>query len=147
MEKKYTKDLIGWREWAELPDWNLINRLSIKAKIDTGARSCALHAEEIETFDKKGYLHVRFRPPYPGEELGPVIEAPLIDIRKIRSSNGIETERPVVRTHLKIGEHIFETDLTLINRDIMGFKMLIGRLALRKFFYVDSAKSFLLGKK
>lgn len=145
--KTLDKTLIGWREWAELPDWDLSNRFAVKAKIDTGARTCALHAEEIETFDKKGYLFVRFRPPHPGGVNGPLIETPLIDIRKIRSSNGIDTERPVVRTQLKLGDFQFQADITLINRDIMGFKMLIGRQALRRLFYIDPNKSFLLGKK
>lgn len=140
------KKIIGWREWAQFPDWNLVGENAIKAKIDTGALYCALHADDIEVIDKKGHLFVRFRPPFSNGN-GPLIEAPLQEIRSIKNSTGHVTERPVVNTLLKLGDYLIETEVTLINRDIMGFKMLIGRSAIAQFFYVDAARSYLLKKK
>ncbi len=73
-------------------------------------------------------------------------EAPLVDIRTVRSSSGKTQERPVVRTELLLGGERWPIELTLTRRDLMGFRMLIGREAIRRRFLVDSGRSFLLGR-
>src|SRR5690606_14017738 len=100
--KKIEKKIIGWREWVFLPE---LNDAKIKAKIDTGAKTSALHAENIEIFKHKRKKFVRFDlyPHQHDNERGTTIESPLIEHRKIRSSIGIETERPVILTTLTIG--------------------------------------------
>ncbi len=135
--------LIGWRELVSLSQFKLIN---IKAKIDTGAKTSALHAENIEYINIKGKKYVRF---VVEQEDGTsvTIKSPLIEERDIKSSTGHKTRRPVVKTKIQMGKDIFEIEITLINRDLMGFKMLIGRDALGGHYLINPAKSYLLGNK
>ncbi len=137
---------MGWREWVQLLDFSSVK---IKAKIDTGARTSAVHAEEIKIFRRKGKRKVRFLlfPKQNSRERAVHVEADLLDKRTIRSSVGHETHRPVIMVNLRIGEYQMPIELTLVNRDIMGFRMLIGRQAIRRLFLVDPGKSFLVGKK
>jgi hypothetical protein len=137
--------VVGWREWVHLPKFSSVK---IKAKIDTGAKTSALHAEDIKIIKKGGRRIVRFKilPTQRSSQKSRVVEAELVEKRKIRSSVGTETIRPVVRTLLKVGGTLYEIELTLVNRDIMGFRMLIGREALKKRFIVDPSKSFLVSK-
>lgn len=135
--------LIGWREQVSLPEFKI---KSLKAKIDTGAKTSALHADQIDIITIKGKKIVKFMfTSEDGEQY--VIKSPLIDQRVIKSSNGEKTLRPVVKTTLKMGETIFEIEVTLINRDMMGFKMLIGREALNGRFIIHPAKFNLLKPK
>jgi hypothetical protein len=135
--------LIGWREQVSLPDFKI---KSLKAKIDTGAKTSALHADQIDISTIKGKKIVKFVfTSEDGEQY--VIKSPLIDERVIKSSNGERTLRPVVKTTLKMGETVFEIEVTLINRDMMGFKMLIGREALNGRFIIHPAKYNLLKPK
>lgn len=138
-------NIIGWREWVHLPKFSSVK---IKAKIDTGAKTSALHAEDIKIIKKGGRRIVRFKilPTQRSSKTSRVVEAELVEKRKIRSSVGTETIRPVVKTLLRIGGVLYEIELTLVNRDIMGFRMLIGREALKKRFIVDPSKSFLVSK-
>ena len=140
------KTIIGWREWIHLPE--LLNS-KIKAKIDTGARTSAIHAEDIKFIVKNKTKYVRFKilPSQGSDKKSQVVELELIEKRKVRSSVGTETIRPVVKTLLQIGEHQLEIEMTLVNRDIMGFRMLIGRQALKGPFLVDPQKSFLVSKE
>ncbi|MCB0363379.1 MAG: ATP-dependent zinc protease [Bdellovibrionales bacterium] len=140
-----TERVIGWREWVRLPDFS---SSLIKAKIDTGARTSAIHAEDIVIFKRKGKRKVRFRlyPVQHSREKTVLVEADLLEKRTVRSSVGHETRRPVIVVRLSIGEYHFPIELTLVNRDIMGFRMLIGRQAIRKLFLIDPGKSFLVGK-
>lgn len=135
-------EIIGWREYVSLPDFKLEN---LKAKIDTGAKTSALHAEDIEyvTLKNKKYVKFSFT-----DEAGTKkkIKAKFIEERAIKSSTGQTTVRPVVKTKIKMGKCEFEIELTLINRDLMGFKMLIGRDALHHRFLIYPSKSFLLKK-
>ncbi|WP_437194533.1 ATP-dependent zinc protease family protein [Planctomicrobium sp. SH527] len=133
--------VIGWREWVSLPALGVD---AIKAKIDTGATTSSLHAFEIERFRRKRMDYVRFRihPKQLNNQLVVAAEAPLIEMRTVRSSNGHESERPVIRTLLQIFEEIWEIELTLANRDQMGFRMLLGRQALRERFLVDAGNSY-----
>ncbi|MGB3615119.1 MAG: ATP-dependent zinc protease [Elainellaceae cyanobacterium] len=133
---------IGWREHVSLP---LLGITTIKAKIDTGAKTSALYAFDVESFQRDGESMVRFKVhPYQGDRDRTVTaEAPLIEIRPIRSSNGQVEQRPVIRTSVKLGDYEWLVDLTLTHRDAMAFRMLLGRRALRDRFLVDSGRSFL----
>jgi hypothetical protein len=134
--------LIGWRELVSLWQFKLFN---IKAKIDTGAKTSALHAENIEYITVKGKRYVRFSVETEnGDNI--TIKSALIEERDIKSSTGHKTRRPVVKTKIQMGDDIFEIEITLINRDLMGFKMLIGRDALGGNYCINPAKSYLLGK-
>lgn len=140
---KKEKHLIGWREVVALPDFDLYE---IKAKIDTGAKTSALHAQNIQYFVEKGKTYVQFDF-FDEKENKVSVKSKLLEERKIKSSNGHITIRPVVETKIKMGPVQFKIELTLINRDLMDFKMLIGREALKNFFIINPARSFLLKKE
>lgn len=141
----HSNTLIGWREWVSLPDsgvdW-------IKAKIDTGARSSSLHAYDVVEFDRDGEAWVRFRvkPWQDSQEDAITIERPIHDRRAVRSSSGHAQQRIVIRLNIRLVDREVPADVTLNNRDEMGFRMLIGREALRHGFIVDSSQSFVGGK-
>ncbi len=141
-DQKCELDFVGWRETVSLPAFKL---LGIKAKIDTGAKTSALHAEEIEYLSYKGKKYVRFL--FESEDgKKRYIKSRFIEEREIKSSTGQKTIRPVVKTKIRMGETEFEIEITLINRDLMGFKMLIGREALNGRFLINPARSHLLKK-
>lgn len=134
--------VIGWREWVGLPELG-VHR--IKAKIDTGARSSALHVFDIEPFQRDGRKMVRFvvaAEQRTRHDSTPA-EAELIDERVVRSSGGHEQHRPVIMTQLTIGGRTWPIELTLTRRDEMGFRLLVGRQAIRRRFLVDSGSSYL----
>lgn len=135
----------GWREWVQLPD---IGVPWIKAKLDTGAQTSSLHASSIRAFDRDGEDWVRFRvrPWQDSTDDDVVVELPVHDRRSIRSSNGHVQERIVVRMRIVLLGRTVRTDVTLSNRSSMGFRMLIGRRALRRGFDVASGESYLGGK-
>lgn len=144
MRKAKEKQVIGWREWVSLPDLQID---AIKVKVDSGARTSALHAEDIEFIKKKGRKRVRFKiyPEQKSKCKEVIAEADLVDQRSVRSSIGHETERPVILTRLRVGDQDWPIELTLVNRDVMGFRMLLGRQAIRdQGFLIDPKKSFLL---
>ena len=132
----------GWREWIGLPDLDVS---WIKAKLDTGARSSAIHAWDIDGFERDGAEWVRFQlHPWQMSDLDAVdVELPVVDRRTIRSSTGHEEERYVVRTKIRLLDRDLSADLTLTNRDEMGFRMLVGREALRGSFLVDPGRSYI----
>ncbi len=134
--------IIGWREQLALPDLGIPE---VKAKIDTGARSSALHAFDVETFERDGKPMVRFKVhPYQRDAQRTVTaEAELIDQRQVRNSGGQAQVRPVIETTVELNGYTFPIELTLTNRDAMGFRMLLGRQAVRRRFLVDAGKSFL----
>ena len=137
--------MIGWREWVALPDWGVP---AIKVKIDTGARTSALHAFDIETFEADGVAMARFAI-HPWQDSASdvvVVEAPLLERRQVRSSSGAAKVRPVVLTTMVLAGRSEQVEVTLTRRDEMGFRMLIGRQALRRRFVVDSGRSYLGGK-
>jgi len=133
---------IGWREWVSLPDLGIEQ---IKPKIDTGARSSSLHAHQIELFQRKGCQWVRFevQPVQRRKEPRIVCEAPVLEQRHVKSSSGHTSLRVVIRATVELGGQNWELDLTLASRDQMGFRMLLGREAVRGRFLVDPAKSYL----
>lgn len=143
---KRPKAIIGWREWVGLPDLG-VDR--IKAKIDTGARTSAIHAFEIRPFERGGERYVSFSL-HPVQRHGtPVVdcEARVADERTVTSSNGERERRYVIETHIKLGEETWPIEMTLTNRDEMGFRMLLGRGAVRRRFVVDPGGSFKLSGK
>lgn len=135
--------MVGWREWVALPSLGVAH---LRAKTDTGAKSCALHAEQIERFVERGVTRVRFVvSPFPEAPEHLVrAEAELIEDRLVRSSDGDVQRRPVVLATLGIAGVTRDVALTLTRRDLMGFRMLVGRDALRGFF-VDPTASYLGG--
>jgi hypothetical protein len=137
--------LIGWREWLDLPDLGITG---IKAKIDTGARSSALHAIGIEAFETDRPCTVRFQVHPDRSDLHRTIlaEAELLEWREVKNSGGQKQLRPAIRTTIAIGGSRWPIELTLTSRDLMGFPMLLGREALRKRFFVDPGRSFLFGQ-
>ncbi len=133
---------IGWREWLSLPDLG-IERL--KVKVDTGARTSSLHAFDIKSHEDGGVTWVRFRIHPLQNDSDTVVEAraPLVDERRVRPSTGGVQLRPVIRTRAVLGSDVWPIELTLVNRGEMGFRMLLGRQALRNRFLVDPGGSFL----
>lgn len=134
--------VIGWREQLALPELGIPE---VKAKIDTGARSSALHVFDLEAFQEDGRMRVRFKVhPYQRDTDRTVLaQAELIDQRAVRNSGGYAQLRPVIQTLVELGEFAFPIELTLTNRDKMGFRMLLGRQAVRRRFLVDAGQSFL----
>jgi hypothetical protein len=141
----HSNTLTGWREWVSLPDAGID---WIKAKIDTGARTSSLHAFHIEEFEREGEEWVRFRvkPWQESQEDTTVVECPVFDRRRVRSSSGHAQQRIVVSLAIRLVDQTIVSEVTLSNRDEMGFRMLIGREALRRGFVVDPARSFLGGR-
>lgn len=136
---------MGWREWIAFPELGVKR---VKAKVDTGARSSSLHAENIELFQLRGQIGVRFLVlPLQRSRLKAVqCQALLYDERYIKSSNGSRELRPVIRTAISWSGEVWEVDLTLTSRDLMGFRMLLGREAIRRRHLVDPGRSFVGGK-
>lgn len=140
------KRTVGWREWVALPEIG-IDR--VKAKVDTGARTSALHAFSVEAFEENGTRMVRFgvHPLQRNTELEIWTTMPVKDVRTVRDSGGHEEERLVIETLVVVGTVERVVEITLTARDNMGFRMLLGRTALRPDFLVDPARSYLVGKR
>jgi len=142
---KPPKQTLGWREWVALPELGV---LAVKAKVDTGARSSSLHAEDVSFYEKKGKTYVQFvigggkrrgKLHHSGDR---VCRHPLFELRWITSSNGTRQRRPVIRVEVHLHGQSWPVDLTLSSRSNMGFPMLLGREAVRGRFVVDPARSY-----
>jgi hypothetical protein len=136
---------LGWREWISFPELNIHK---IKAKIDTGARTSALHAFMIEPFSRDSKLWVRFAiHPIQGDSDTVVeCEAPVQDQRIVRDSGGHDELRYVIDAHIAIGDDLIHCEVTLTDRDTMMFRVLLGRTALRTRYVIYPGKSYMQGK-
>ena len=136
---------MGWREWVALPG---IGLPWVKAKIDTGARTSTLHAEDVEEFDRDGEPWVRFtvHPWQDSSADAQRVECPIHDRRRVRSSTGHVQRRLVVRMDLTLGGRTVPAEVTLSRRHRMGFRMLVGREALRQGYVVVPDRSYAAGK-
>ncbi|MCA8923342.1 MAG: ATP-dependent zinc protease [Planctomycetes bacterium] len=133
--------VIGWREWVGLPELGVS---WVKAKVDTGARSSSLHAFDLEIVERRGKAWVTFsvHPLQRSSALTVRARAEILEFRRVRSSSGQTSERPVIVTQVAFGDEVWPIEVTLANRDEMGFRMLLGREACRTRFLVDSGRSF-----
>lgn len=138
-------ETIGWREWVALPELKLAR---IKAKIDTGARTSCLDALDVEIVRMNRQHVVRFAVPYEidGRTQRVACERPLLDERWVTSSDGRREYRPVICTELRLFDQTWTIELTLTSRAVMGFRMLLGRQAIRRRFVVDPGRSFVAQK-
>ncbi|NHA69482.1 ATP-dependent zinc protease family protein [Phycicoccus flavus] len=145
MTEHHSYTLAGWREWVGLPD---IGVEWVKAKLDTGARSSAIHAFDLEDFERDGSRWVRFqvRPWQRSDDDAVLVERPVLDVREVRSSSGHSEERLVVETDVSLMGRVVTAEMTLARRDEMGFRMLVGREALRQGYAVDPGRSYLGGR-
>jgi len=137
--------VIGWREWLALPDLNI---QAIKAKVDTGARTSALHTFGLEPFECGGILKVKFgvHPLQRRKDIEIKCVADVVDRRRVTSSDGQSEKRYVIRTAVALGKISWPIELTLTNRKSMRFRMLLGRAAIGGYLLVDPAKSYLTGR-
>lgn len=147
IEKQDIKPLItvGWREWLALPHLGIQR---IKAKIDTGARTSALHANKIDYYTENGRAKVRFviHPIQYNLEQSVDCIADVVDIRWVTDSGGHKEQRFVIETLVRVGAEAWPIEMTLTNREDMRFRMLLGRTAMRKRMIVNPGVSYLLGK-
>jgi len=139
--KKGGKKLIGWRETIGLPELGI---KAIKVKVDTGAATSAIHATKIRYLEKFAgdetwvsfLVHI-------GDHKTKRVRAPLVEQRKVKSSMGHASIRPVIRTVIELGHEQWPIEITLVNRDPMGFRMLLGRRAVKSRFLIHPSRSFI----
>ena len=137
--------IIGWREWVLLPELGLP---SIKAKIDTGARTSCLHAFSVDELNRDGKKWIRFgvHPHQDDTETEVYSEAEVIDERIVTDSGGHKEKRYVISTDVILADQRWPIEITLTNRDTMRFRLLLGRTAIEQKIIVNPGASFLLGK-
>lgn len=142
-----SRPMTGWREWVALPDLEIP---AIKAKIDTGARTSALHTFDLDTFIENGCEYVRFRihPLQRRRNIEIACVAPVIERRIVRDSGGHAEQRLVILSDVRLGDNTWSIEITLTSRDDMLFRMLLGRNALSQAgLTVDPSKSYVFGRK
>lgn len=139
------KVIVGSEEWCAFPELGIP---TIKARVDSGAKTSALHAVNIIPFEKEGEAWVKF-------DINPIqnntkaiihCQAPLVDKRVVKSSSGYREQRYVIKTQIRVGDLDWEVEVTLTNRDSMGFRMLLGREAMSGRILVDPEQKYLLGQ-
>jgi len=136
---------LGWREWVALPELGIPR---IKAKVDTGARTSALHTFHIERFQKRRHDWVKFwvHPVQNRRDIVIECASEILNVRYVTDSGGHRESRIVIETPVAIGNQRWPIEITLTDRDTMKFRMLLGRTALHKRFVVDPSRSFLSGE-
>ena len=137
--------ILGWEEWVALPELGLP---AIKAKVDTGARTSALHASFVEPFGPARARKLRFGVhPVPNRtDIEIECTARVVDRRMVRSSNGEREQRYVIETRMRIANREWPIEVTLANRNMMSYRMLLGRQAIAAGVLVDPSSSFLQPK-
>lgn len=138
--------IIGWREWVSFPELNIPR---IKAKIDTGARTSALHAFQVDVFQENNKNKVRFslHPRQKSTKKIVTCIADLIDTRLVTDSGGHQEWRHVIQTDMLLGKMRWPIEITLTSREDMRFRFLLGRNALRHHYWIDPSASYLLSDK
>ena len=136
--------IIGWREHIALPELGID---TMPAKIDTGARTSALHAVDQVLLDLDGLKWVEFMIPVHNRRTPQRLRAPFLEERDIKNTGGVPERRFVVRTQLKIGHRSWRIDVSLANREKMEFDIILGRSAIRgRDHLIDPGRSFVLGQ-
>ncbi|SLN70373.1 ATP-dependent zinc protease family protein [Oceanibacterium hippocampi] len=140
------KRIVGWREWVRFPE---LSDVMIKAKFDTGARTSALHAWDITPFEKAGEPWIAFQlhPLQRNDAERIDCQAPLHDRREVVNSGGGRELRYVILTTLRLGDAAWPIEVTLTNRDEMGFRLLVGRTAMHGRLVVDPDRSYVHGRR
>lgn len=144
-KKIQPKAIIGWKEWIGLPELGIP---AVKAKIDTGARTSALHVFDLEEFVEDGRRMVRFgiHPLQRREDIVRFCEAPVLEKRRVKDSGGHIEKRYVIRTTAVMGAESWPIEITLTNRDLMLFRMLLGRTAVEKRFLINPGRAYRTGR-
>ena len=144
-KNKVSKARLGWREWLALPELGIP---ALKAKIDTGARTSALHAFELNTFEENDRLKVRFgiHPLQRNTDIEIFCIADVVDQRMITDSGGHREKRLIIRTSISLGDHRWPIEIALTDRETMKFRMLLGRTAMKGRIVIDPDKSYLTGR-
>ena len=139
------KLVVGSEEWCAFPSLGIP---AIRARVDSGAKTSALHAFNIHAFKRAGQSWVSFdvHPLQSNRKVAVSCEAPVIARRSIRNTSGSSEKRYVVRVPMRLGEHTWDIEITLANRDSMGYRMLLGREAMENRILVDPSSSSMLGR-
>jgi len=139
------KPIIGWKEWIALPDLGIP---AVKAKIDTGARTSALHVSNLEEFVAGNRQMVRFsiHPLQRRKDIRRFCEAPILEKRRVKDSGGHIEKRYVIRTTAVMADVSWPIDITLTNRDLMLFRMLLGRKAMENRFLLNPGRAYMTGR-
>lgn len=146
VKKKYEKIVLGWRENVSIPDLGI---KEIKAKVDSGARTSALHVTQLKIITKGSHQYAEFMAHPKQRSSQPEIfnRKKIISFKKVKSSNGKSENRPMIEVEIVLGQQRRSILLSLTNRDLMGFRFLLGREAVKGPYLIDPKASFLLRKK
>lgn len=137
---------VGWKEWASLPELGVT---AIEIKVDTGAKTSAIHSFDLEPFEKDGQTYVRFglHPDRHSVENEIYCEAKVVDQRVVSDSGGHKELRYVIETPIVLGDQQWPIQITLTSRENMAFRMLLGRQAMKNRILVQADARHLLKKK
>jgi ribosomal protein S6--L-glutamate ligase len=141
----YDKKIIGNQEWCAFPELGIA---AIKARIDSGAKTSSIHAFNISVYLKNDVEWVRFEvhPVQKNDEILIRCECPIIDKRDVKSSSGTSETRYVISTPISLGDSVWDAELTLSDRDAMGYRMLLGREAMNGRLVIDPSMKCVLGR-
>ena len=139
------KKTIGNQEWCAFPELGI---LAIKARVDSGAKTSSIHAFNITTYLREDVQWVKFEvhPVQRNDQISIQCECPIIDQRDVKSSSGTSETRYVISTPISLGEEVWDIQLTLSDRDAMGYRMLLGREAMNGRLVIDPSMKCVLGK-